>query len=127
MNGVTMNTSNESTTPESPGQGTAKPPRRVAPVKKKAKKVPAKRKQRDTARVGAKAGAQRSAEGSKKAQVLELLGRKHGAALAEIMKATNWQAHTVRGFISGTLIKKAGLAVESFQNEAKDRCYRLGK
>lgn len=119
-----MNTTNESTTPET---STAKPARRVAPGKKQAKKVPAKRKQRDTARVGAKRAAQGSENGSKKAHVLELLARKEGATLTEIMKATGWQAHTVRGFISGALIKKSGLAVESFRNDAQERCYRLSK
>lgn len=124
MNDVAMNATNESTTPET---SAAKPARRVAPGRKKAKKVPAKGKQRDTARVGAKRATQGSENGSKKTHVLELLARKEGATLAEIMKATGWQAHTVRGFISGALIKKGGLAVESFQNEAKERCYRLSK
>ena len=41
------------------------------------------------------------------------------------MTATTWQAHTVRGFISGTLGKKLGLAVESVRGEDKVRTYRL--
>jgi hypothetical protein len=67
----------------------------------------------------------RAREGSKKAQVLELLRRAGGATLAEIMKATGWQAHTVRGFVSGTLTKKLGLKVESFRSDAKERTYRV--
>jgi hypothetical protein len=51
--------------------------------------------------------------------------RKQGATLHEIMKATGWQAHTVRGFVSGTLIKKQGLRVESFRSEDKERPYRV--
>ena len=64
-------------------------------------------------------------DGSKKAEVLELLRRARGATLAEIMKKTGWQAHTVRGFVSGTLIKKLGLNVESFRTEDKERTYRI--
>ena len=43
-----------------------------------------------------------------------MMRRKDGATLAEIMQATGWQAHTVRGFMAGTL-KKMGLTVESFR------------
>jgi len=43
--------------------------------------------------------------GSKTAKILDLLKRPGGVALKEIMKATEWQAHSVRGFLSGTLGK----------------------
>ena len=64
-------------------------------------------------------------EGSKKAQVLELLRRPEGATLADIQSATGWQAHSVRGFISGALGKKMGLTVESLKTDAGDRIYRI--
>jgi len=64
-------------------------------------------------------------EGSKKAEVILLLRRKQGATLAEVMQATGWQAHTVRGFVSGTLTKKLGLRVESSRSETKERTYRI--
>ncbi len=54
-----------------------------------------------------------------------MLQRKSGATLAEIMKATDWQAHTVRGFISGTLGKKMGLTVTSEKNDDGERAYSL--
>jgi len=64
-------------------------------------------------------------EGSKKAIVLELLRRPEGASLKEIADATQWQAHSIRGFISGALGKKMGLTVESLKTESGDRVYRI--
>ena len=64
-------------------------------------------------------------EGSKKAVVLELLRRPEGATLAGIISATGWQPHSVRGFISGALGKKMGLAIESFKTPEGARGYRL--
>jgi len=57
--------------------------------------------------------------------VLALLRRKEGATPAEIAKATDWQNHTIRGFISGTITKKMGLAVESAKTDASERSYRI--
>jgi hypothetical protein len=93
------------------------------PKKARAKKSPAKGGGRAKAQKGG-TGAPR--EGSKKAEVLGLLGRKQGASLAEIMEATGWQPHTVRGFIS-IVSKKEGIAIESSKNEAGDRVYRITK
>jgi hypothetical protein len=62
---------------------------------------------------------------SKKALVLELLRRKQGATLAEIAKATDWQNHSIRGFVSGHVTKKLGLKVESTKSEAGERTYRI--
>ena len=59
--------------------------------------------------------------------MLDLLRRKGGATLAEIAKATDWQNHSIRGFISGTLGKKMGLTVEASKNDAGERTYRLAK
>jgi hypothetical protein len=103
----------------------AQPAEPVAPAKGTAKKSPTKTKRRDTARPGAKRAANVAREGSKKAEVLELMRRKQGATLEAIMKLTGWQAHTVRGFVSGTLIKKLGLKVESFRSEENERTYRV--
>ena len=66
-------------------------------------------------------------EGSKKEIVLALIRRPKGATLAEIMTATGWQKHSVRGFICGALGKKMGLVVESFKNGLDERAYRLAK
>ena len=69
-------------------------------------------------------GANGAREGSKKAIVLDMLKRPEGATLAEIQSATGWQAHSVRGFISGSLTKKMGLKVESTKREDGARVYR---
>ena len=85
-----------------------------APKKAKAGKRASKSEKPATAR-----------QGSKTAQVLELLKRPGGATLKGIMAATGWQAHSVRGFISGALGKKLGLAVESVKGEDGERTYSL--
>ena len=48
-----------------------------------------------------------------------------GATLKELMKATGWQAHSVRGFLSGTLGKKMGLALESSKGKDGERFYKI--
>ena len=62
---------------------------------------------------------------SKQSEVIDLMRRKDGATLAEIIKRTGWQAHTVRGFVSGTLGKKLGLKVESSRSDEGERTYRI--
>src|SRR5713101_5385702 len=63
---------------------------------------------------------------SKGAKILELIGRPKGATLAEILKTTAWQAHSVRGFLS-TTAKKNGLKIESTKTETGDRVYQIKK
>ena len=91
----------------------------VAPKKGKASKkaTPAK-----NAPKGAKK-AKSSREGSKTATILELLKRPGGATAKELLKATGWQPHSLRGFISGTLGKKMGLTVTSAKGEDGERNY----
>jgi hypothetical protein len=62
--------------------------------------------------------------GSKKDIVLKLLQREAGATLAEIAKATDWQNHSIRGFLSAQVGKKMGLKVESTNIEG-ERTYRI--
>jgi hypothetical protein len=63
---------------------------------------------------------------SKGAKIIEMISRTKGATLSEIMKATHWQAHSVRGFIS-TAAKKHDITIESAKNEAGDRVYKTAK
>jgi hypothetical protein len=64
-------------------------------------------------------------QGSKKAKVIEMLKRDKGATNEEIQKATEWQAHSIRGFISGNLVKKMGLKIETIERENGTRAYHL--
>lgn len=66
------------------------------------------------------------ANGSKQARVVALLGRSEGATIAELMHATGWLAHSVRGAISGVLKRKLGMAVESRVEPGRGRVYRTG-
>jgi hypothetical protein len=63
--------------------------------------------------------------GSKTAIMLGLLKRHEGATLKALMEATEWQAHSVRGFLSGTLRKKMGLVIESAKSAAGERRYSI--
>ena len=89
---------------------------RVAPKNAKATKGATAKEVAPTAR-----------DGSKKAIVLDMLKRPDGATLADIMSATDWQAHSVRGFISGSLGKKMGLTVESFKRPDGTRAYKMAQ
>ena len=64
-------------------------------------------------------------DGSKAAKILELLKRPEGATLAALMKATEWQAHSVRGFLSGSLRKKLGLTITSAKGTDGERTYSV--
>ena len=87
---------------------------------KAAPKKPAKAAKK----AAAKKGPAKARDGGKKAQVIELMRRKQGVTLAEIMELTGWQAHTVRGFIS-IAGSKQGLKIESFRGDDKARTYRI--
>ncbi len=63
--------------------------------------------------------------GTKQALLIDLLKRKKGATIAEIVAATGWQPHSVRGAISGALKKKLGLAVTSERVDGRGRTYRI--
>jgi hypothetical protein len=63
---------------------------------------------------------------SKQQLCLELLSRPDGAGVEELRAATGWQPHSVRGFLSGTVKKKLGLALISDRMGDRPRRYRVG-
>ena len=62
---------------------------------------------------------------SKQALVIGLLQRPEGATIAQIMEATGWQQHTVRGTLAGTLKKRLGLTINSSKEAGGQRVYRI--
>ncbi|HUN97132.1 MAG TPA: DUF3489 domain-containing protein [Bradyrhizobium sp.] len=70
----------------------------------------------------ANAAAQRHA--SKQSACLALLERSEGATIRELQELTNWQEHSVRAFLAGTVKKKLGLDIASAK-EGRGRVYRI--
>jgi Protein of unknown function (DUF3489) len=111
----------------------AKKKPRVAP--RRAHVVPAKAKSARKATAAKKAPKGRPApqvaksrvarDGSKTAKMLDLLKRPGGATSKELMKATGWLPHSVRGFLSGTVGKKMGLTVISTKGDDRERTYSV--
>jgi hypothetical protein len=64
-------------------------------------------------------------EGTKQATLIAMLRASDGATVEEIMAATGWQSHTVRGAMAGALKKKLGLEVTSEKAEGRGRVYKL--
>ena len=98
----------------------------VAPEKAPAKKGAPKAKETAKGKPGPKAKAAAPRAESKGAKILDMIARAKGATLAEIMKTTDWQAHSVRGFIS-TGGKKHGVKIESAKNDSGERTYKIPK
>jgi Protein of unknown function (DUF3489) len=104
----------------------------VAPKKGKsgkkassAKKAPKAAKKAGGARPEKAAKEKVVRQGSKTETILDLLKRPNGATAKELMKATGWQPHSVRGFLSGTIGKKMGLTVVSIKGEDGERTYSI--
>jgi hypothetical protein len=101
-----------------------KKPKNTAPAASQSKQVRRKRAAKSASQpVAPPAEPKAPREGTAKAKVLAMIQRPGGATLPEIMEATGWQKHTVRGFIS-VVPKRAGLTVASTRRETdKARVY----
>jgi hypothetical protein len=117
--------------PVAPGMATSRKTatagrKRAAAGKKAIKLSAAKNPTKKPAKVGKppKAGAPRP--DSKAAKVLAMIGKKSGATITELGKATGWQPHTLRAFIS-VATRKHGLKIQTSQNSAGERTYRIGR
>ncbi len=101
------------------------------PGKKTPKKAPAKpaaRVKRPTRKASPRATATKRnpAADSKQAKLITLLRSAKGVTIEQMMQATGWQAHSVRGAMSGVLKKRLGLSIESGKPDgAKARLYRI--
>jgi hypothetical protein len=121
MNGIPDETAKTEASAPAEAPIPAKKPRvaahraRVAPSRAKSAKGAPSAKKANTGRTSAKSPQKAAVarQGSKTAKVLDMLKRSGGASGKELMKATGWQAHSVRGFLSGVLGKKMGLTITS--------------
>jgi uncharacterized protein DUF3489 len=104
-------------------KSTATPTTKARAATRRAKAAPLKAESAPRATRAKAATAPRGA--TKTNKILDLLKRTGGVSLKELVKATGWQPHSVRGFLSGTIGKKMGTPVESFKSIEGDRSYRL--
>ena len=67
----------------------------------------------------------RTRDNSKQATVIGMLKRPEGATIPQIMAATGWLSHTVRGTFAGAFRKKLGLEITSTKDSGEQRVYRI--
>jgi hypothetical protein len=116
----------ESTAPEGPADTAPQPPHRARGGKKAATTAPRGKKAAVQARVAAeRTSARKPHAETKQAQLVGMLKQPDGASIDEIVAATGWQPHSLRGAISGALKKKLGLHVISEKVEGRGRVYRV--
>ena len=64
--------------------------------------------------------------GSKQSRVIAMLQSPQGATIAAMMKATDWQQHSVRGFLAGVVRKRLKLKLSSKKVDG-NRVYQISK
>lgn len=103
-------------------------PKRDAPKNTSAKSITAARSKvasAATAEATPKIDEAKAKRVTKQERVLRLLSRSEGASIEEIMQATDWQQHSVRGFLAGTVKRKLGFPLTSSKSNDDVRRYRI--
>ena len=102
--------------------------RPVATGRASGEKAKASQKPRSTpafAKPPKPAEAQLEGRVTKHERLLTLLSRPEGASIEDMMQATKWQQHSVRGFLAGTVKKKLGFSLRSSKLSGELRRYRI--
>ena len=107
--------------PEADEHGDTEQGDNLAPNKPSQRTAARRKRSRDKA---VQQSATPSRRDSKQARVIEMLHRRQGTTVADIMKATGWQPHSVRGFFTSVVRNKLGLTLVSEKNGG-DRVYRI--
>ena len=107
-------------------ENNGKPAPETEKPRAKGKSAKRTRSGKKAARTKKPAGKAKAERANKKAQVIAMMQRAKGVTLPEIMEATNWQAHTIRGFVS-ILGSKGGEKIESSRSGSGERTYRIVK
>ena len=98
-----------------------------AAKERKAPPTAVKVKGKSAANKGDEPTAQGPKPTSKLGMVIAALRSRKGATIDDLIEATSWQAHSIRGAISGALKKKLGLKVESSTVDGRGRVYRISE
>src|ERR1700730_8775740 len=96
----------------------------AANAKKPTRSVESKA-ERVAAKTPLKADEPRAERVTKQERVLTLLSQSEGTSIEEMMQATGWQQHSVRGFLAGTVKKKLGFSLTSLKPNGGVRRYRI--
>ncbi len=102
-----------------------KVPSTAATAKKPPRSVESKAGRVAAAKTPVKADEPKVERVTKQERVLTLLSQPDGASIAEMMQATDWQQHSVRGFLAGTVEKKLGFPLTSLKPNDSARRYRI--